>query len=163
MLPISLVVNAKTWVVIIKWNNFFVKRQLFSECVSNLQDEAGRFGLSGYGAPYGLPSLRRGEYAPSTSYGGVRAAPHVGLGEYEVGRGFRSNRLKYSQSAKVSAFPAPVDFPSSTKMMCACPPAFRAPRRHVTPPSPKPVWRVAVRTLNLALSTRNRSKLIYRI
>lgn len=89
-------------------------------------DEAGRFGLSGYGAPYGLPSLRRGEYAPSTSYGGVRAAPHVGLGEYEVGRSFRNNRVKYSQSAKVSAFPSPVDFLSSTKV-CARVPSLLEP------------------------------------
>uniref|UniRef100_A0AAR5QFL3 Uncharacterized protein n=1 Tax=Dendroctonus ponderosae TaxID=77166 RepID=A0AAR5QFL3_DENPD len=54
-------------------------------------DEATGCGVLGSGAPFGLPSFRRGEYAPP-SYVHLRAAPHEGLGEYEIRRGLATDR-----------------------------------------------------------------------
>ncbi|XP_066143687.1 uncharacterized protein [Euwallacea fornicatus] len=48
-------------------------------------DESRRFGLSKCGTSFGLPWLRRGEYAPP-QFGCLRASPHEGLGEYEIRR-----------------------------------------------------------------------------
>lgn len=42
---------------------------------------------------FGPPILRRGEYSP-TGYSSLRAAPHEGLGEYEIRRGLYQERRK---------------------------------------------------------------------
>ncbi|XP_030745576.1 uncharacterized protein LOC115874533 isoform X2 [Sitophilus oryzae] len=50
---------------------------------SSRSDGAYGYGAAGSGSPFGAPVLRRGEFAPQY-HARLRAAPHAGLGEYDL-------------------------------------------------------------------------------